>query len=85
MFLALSCTGEQRPDIYHPNKLREAVADLLIKAETKRKNKIRYYVGKVKAGVRQDDHLRTMKNQVIVLSVTCFTCVVRRLAYNTVE
>jgi CheY-like chemotaxis protein len=46
MVLALSYAGEQRPDIYHPNKLRETVADLLIKANTKRKNKIRYCVGK---------------------------------------
>jgi hypothetical protein len=46
MVLALSYAGEQRPDIYHPNKLREAVADLLMKANKKRKNRIRYYADK---------------------------------------
>jgi hypothetical protein len=46
MVLALSYAGEQRPGIYHPSKLREAVADLLIKANKKRKNKVHYCVDK---------------------------------------
>jgi hypothetical protein len=40
MVLALSYAGEQRPGIYHPSKLREAVADLLIKANKKRKTRL---------------------------------------------
>jgi hypothetical protein len=46
MVLALFYAGEQRPGIYHPSKLREAVADLLIKANKKRKNNVRYCVYK---------------------------------------
>jgi hypothetical protein len=35
MVLALSYAGEQRPSIYHPSKLREAFAELLIKSNNK--------------------------------------------------